>query len=286
MKTITPFVAASLFTALVGGACTPGDNDPKGDPREIAIPFVARVGDEPFACGDSFAGIGKDAVTITPADLRFYVHGVTVIDDAGNDVAVTLIDDVFQKDGAALLDFEDGTGACDTGSPDVNTAIRGTIPADTTMTAVRFTVGLPERQNHLDATVAEAPFNIPSMWWAWASGYKFMKIEAVNDADDITYFHQGSTGCDGTPADGFACTYANRATIELALTAAQDIAIDIKPLFAGVDVAAPLAEGNGLRGCMSFGGDPDCASMFGAVGITYEDGEGTPTQSVFSATSR
>lgn len=158
MKTITPFVAASIFTSLVGGAaCTSGDNDPKGDPEQISIPFVARVGADAFACGENDVGIGKDTATMIPGDLRFYVHDVTVVDDAGNDVAVTLDDSDFQNDGVALLDFEDGTGACDTGSPTLNTAITGTVPAGTTVTALRFTIGLPERLNHLNATVRPFP---------------------------------------------------------------------------------------------------------------------------------
>jgi len=281
MKTSKPLIALSLCTFALGGvACG------SSEPVAFSIPFSAVVGDQAFACGTDYDGVGKDGATITPGDLRFYVHDVTVVDEDGNDVAVTLDTSDAQLAGAVLLDFEDGTGACDTGSPGVNTAITGTIPGDVVVSAVRFTIGLPDELNHLDATTAEAPLNIPSLFWTWASGYIFMKVEAVNDADDVAYFHHGSTGCDGTPAEGFSCAYKNLAPIELPFTKDDQVVLDLEPIFAGVDVEAELAEDNRLRGCMSFSGDADCVSMFGAIGITYEENGGSPKQSAFSTSPR
>ncbi len=62
----------------------------------------------------------------------------------------------------ALLDFEDGTGTCNTGSSAVNTSLRGKAKAYDDYTGVAFTVGVPERLNHLDAATAPTRSTLPA----------------------------------------------------------------------------------------------------------------------------
>jgi len=45
-------------------------------------------------------------------------------------------------DDLALLDFEDGTGGCVNGTPDVNDRVAGTVP-EGHYTGLRFTLGVP-----------------------------------------------------------------------------------------------------------------------------------------------
>jgi uncharacterized repeat protein (TIGR04052 family) len=250
----------------------------------IDIPFVARVGAAPFACNQTFTGFGAGDASMTPADFRAYVHNVRVLTVDGDEVAVELAANDFQRDGVALLDFEDGTGACDTGSPDVHTHITGTAPAGTEVAGVRFTLGVPEALNHLDVSVADAPFNIPSLWWSWAGGYKFIKADVLVGDDELAaYFHHGSTACTGTPADGFSCAAAHLTDIEVAFDpATQAIGIDLAEMYASVDVAADLVEGDNVRGCMSFSNDPDCSGMMATVGVPFTEADGTPTATAFS----
>jgi uncharacterized repeat protein (TIGR04052 family) len=276
----------SLGVALVlSSAC---DAPVAIEDAAIDIPFAARVGDVPFACDQTFTAFGAGDASITPADFRAYVHNVRVVTADGDEVAVELAANDFQRDGVALLDFEDGTGACDTGSPEVHTSITGTAPAGTDVAGVRFTLGVPEALNHLDVSVAEAPFNIPSLWWSWAGGYKFIKADVLVGDDELAaYFHHGSTACTGTPADGFTCAAAHLSDIEVAFDpATQAIGVDLAEMYASVDVVADLVEGDNVRGCMSFSNDPDCSGMMASVGVAFTEADGTPTATAFSVIER
>ena len=167
--------------------------------QSVTIPFSAEVSGEPFACGESYAGLGTTAATISPQDFRVYVHDVALIDASGAAVPVTLDEDgAWQHEGLALLDFEDGSAGCKTGSPDTHTELTGTVPRGD-YTGLSFTVGVPDAMNHLDAATAPAPLNAPGMWWAWTSGFKFARIDGATDDNPAFYFHLGATSCSGSP---------------------------------------------------------------------------------------
>ena len=275
------FALSTCSFAACDGAREPV---PETGAQAITIPFAGVVAGAPFACGQRYDAIGTTGASITPADFRFYVHDVTVIDEAGNDVVVVLDDNDFQSKGVALLDFEDGTGACDTGSPATHTAITGTVPGGTDVAGVRFTIGVPDALNHLDSSVAKAPFNIPSLWWSWAGGYRYMRIDALVGDDELAaFFHHGSTTCKGTPDKGFSCAYGNLIDVELDFADGDEVVVDIAELYKPIDLDGALAEGDAIRGCMAFAGDPQCVGMFATLGLTFEENGGTPTQTVFSA---
>ena len=64
------------------------------------------------------------------------------------------------------------------------------------------------------------------------------------------------------PADtvyGLACDPQNREAVAR--------------LYEAVDLAAPLAEGDSVPGCMSFSGDPECPGMFTPLGLVFEKEE-------------
>ncbi len=274
--------APVLALFALSSACDQAAGFDAAEPIELR--FAARVGDAPFACNERFSNFGAANASIQPADFRAYVHNVRVVADNGEEFAVTLDDNDFQNSGVALLDFEDGTGACDTGSPAVHTSTTGEVPDGLAVKAVRFTLGVPEALNHLDALVAEPPFNIPSLWWSWAGGYKFIKADVlVGDDEQAAYFHHGSTTCTGNPADGFSCAYAHLVDIEVALDpSTQAIAIDLGAMYASVDVAAELVAGD-ERGCMSFANDPDCRGMMASVGVPFTEADAPPTPTAFFA---
>ncbi len=104
---LATFVATAL---LVQAAAAQQD-------RSVSIRFAAVVGDQPFACGNSYDGIGATASKVTPSDFRFYVSGVELIDAAGRAVPLKLEqDERWQHRDVALLDFENRTGPCLTGT--------------------------------------------------------------------------------------------------------------------------------------------------------------------------
>ncbi len=274
LTTTRSLSALSLLAALGASACAPNPGMPGDPPGTMRISFRGVVGDRPFSCGQRYAGIGTSRAEITPADFRLYVYDVQLVRRDGTRVPFELVDDgAFQGRGVALLDFEDGTGTCETGSPETRTHLLGRAPSGD-YTGVAFKVGVPESLNHLDAPTAAPPLNIPGMWWSWSGGYKFARIEVRTSANPFFYFHLGATSCMGTIGNGFSCAYGNRGEVVLnGMDLSRDaVRVDLAALLAGVDVnRAPDGMTDRLAGCMSFAGDPECPAMFGALGLTFTD---------------
>ena len=149
--------------------------------KDVAIDFAAYIGEDEFVCGESYDGVGVNESTITPTDFRFYVSNLALIDENGEAVPVELEQDgKWQHESTALLDFEDGTSACDNGTAEINTTVVGTIP-EGDYQSLQFTLGVPEKLNHEDAAIAPSPLNLTSMWWNWQGGYKFLRVEMETD---------------------------------------------------------------------------------------------------------
>jgi uncharacterized repeat protein (TIGR04052 family) len=270
--------AATVTVAAVAGCADEVHNH--ANSVDVVVPFAAVVDGAAFACDGVYEGVGAGGATFSPKDARLYVHGVTLL--AGDEERpVALTDDgAFQSDGVALLDFEDDSGSCETGSARTHTSLTGTVASLDGVTGLRFTVGVPVAKNHLDAATAAPPLNDPGMFWAWASGYKHVKVEGSTAVKDTVFFHLGAQTCSGDPG-AFVCEHENTAPVTLDYQDGDTVDVDIGAIFAGVDVDAALAAGDGLPGCMSFDADPECAPMFGAFGLDYE-GSAAPAQTVFA----
>jgi uncharacterized repeat protein (TIGR04052 family) len=273
-----PF-AAVLASMLVSAAgCD--EASPRG--ASIEIPFAARVGGEPFACDQTFSA-GDPAVGVRPLDLRFYVHDVALLDADGVPTAVTLENDgKWQSSGVALLDFEDKTGTCANGTEDTNDRVRGTAPAGDYV-GLSFKVGVPEFLNHEDATLANSPLNVSTLFWIWRDGYKFLRADFETvESETAVLAHLGSTGCVGNPpAEEVTCERANRPDVTLeAFDAAKDVVVlDYGRLVADLDLEN---DQGGESGCMSGAEDPECEAMFDVLGLDLATGEASGEQSLFS----
>lgn len=262
--------------------------DSTGEPAdlEVTLQFEARVGDQPAACGQAYEGIGTAGTTVELLDLRLFVSNVRLVmthDGSEHEVPLAMADDgEWQLEGTALLDFEDGSGGCvENTTVETNVTVRGTVPAGE-YTGVRFDVGLPFEQNHLNADEAPAPLNTTAMFWSWASGYKFAKIDLRNDLPapgDRWNFHLGSQGCDNGMAGPTVpptepCSRPGRPAIALSgfdpLTGA--IVLDVAALFEGADVTADSPES--APGCMSFMPDAvECTPVFQSLGLDWATGD-------------
>jgi uncharacterized repeat protein (TIGR04052 family) len=255
--------------------------------QEVAIRFAAQVNGSAFACGQSYGGLGSTQATATPTDFRFYVHDVHLLRADGSAVPVMLTESPWQHQGVALLDFENGQGPCaQGGNAALNETLRGTAPAGS-YTGLRFTLGVPERLNHQDATVAPSPFNLTAMFWNWQNGYKFVKVDlrvgAAHPAAASAPAHGGAAGEGGfslhlgstqcvaaAPTQpGRDCRNPNRPVITLTgfdpLSA--PVIADIGPILAGVDITRNTERTP--PGCMSFPNDPECRSVLPALGLPY-----------------
>jgi uncharacterized repeat protein (TIGR04052 family) len=243
----------------------------------VTIRFAAMVGEIPAACGITYNGLGAEASTVSLNDFRFYISNVRLIDADGKETAVELTQDgLWQYDSVALLDFEDGTGGCgESGNPEMNTRIVGSIH-EGDYEGVAFDVGVPFELNHLDTTTAPAPLNIPTLWWNWQFGYKFVRadLQTPDGALPAWLIHLGSTGCeaaDGSSAPEEPCANPNVVSVRLDdFNAAENFIIaDLAQLLSEVNLTENAPE---PPGCMSMSEDPDCVPLFAGFGLALDTG--------------
>jgi uncharacterized repeat protein (TIGR04052 family) len=259
----------ALAVAATLAACSDNGNatEPAG-PQPVALRFAAQVNGQAFSCTRSYPSVGTTNSTIQPLDFRFYVHNVRLVTRSGQEVPVTMPDNLWQRSGVALLDFENQTGTCTGGTADTNAIVSGTVPAGD-YTRVRFTLGLPFALNHQDAATAPAPFNYTSLWWNWAAGYKFARLDFASTGQPQGWFiHLGSTGCNAAAGNQSptTCTEPNRVEVTLDnFDVARNVIV--------ADVGRVVAQNNvdvnagGARGCMSGLTDPECPTVLSAFGI-------------------
>lgn len=247
-------------------------------PLDVTLSFAALFDGAPFVCGGTYEHVGTADTTVTVKDFRLYVHDVRLIDDAGHDVALTLDDTAWQHDGVVLLDFEDATSSCaEFGSAQTNTVITGTAPPGT-YTGVAFTIGVPFALNHVSTATAPAPLNATGMYWVWKSGYKFLRIDLLDDAEPANGWniHLGAGGCDSpdamTPPES-PCASPNLPEIRIT---GIDPLTDTLDLDGGALVAAADVSTNTDAtppGCMSSALEPnDCGPVFTALGLDFSTG--------------
>jgi uncharacterized repeat protein (TIGR04052 family) len=262
---------------LVTAACA-DSTEPQG-PRPVSIRFSAQLAGRPFACGQSYTGIGTSQSTVSPKDLRIYVHNVRLVSNTGVEVPVTLdADGVWQNGQVALLYFENGTGDCSNGTAATRDVVTGMAPAGN-YSAVRFAVGVPFELNHTDVTQAASPLNLSSMFWAWNIGRIFFKLDLKTTGQPGGWsFHVGSTGCapsGNASAPPTTCSNGNRTDVALSTfsPSANAVMIDLSTLLSGANVDDNI-------GCHSFPGTPACAQPFARIGLPY-GGTAAGAQSVF-----
>lgn len=257
-----------LYVGLQG--CGEAQDEPAKVPVEIA--FEARMGGAPFSCEAIAHDFGSGKASIEPLDLRMFVHDVRLRDVSGAEVPVALEEDgVFQHDGLALLDFETGSGTCSGGTAETHTSLVGHVPESRTYDGVSFTIGVPQRMNHLAAATAPPPLNTPGMWWTWSTGYRYLRADVASEQNPEGYFfHLGGINCNGTRTTGLTCEYPSLVPITLEASDPTKVVLDFDKLFAGVDVNRVFDPDSGnLPGCLSSPRDDDCPPMFESLGLGF-----------------
>ena len=259
------FACAAAFT-LAGAAPAPS--------QHVTLRFAATAGEVPVACEARIPGVGSRGSTIVPEDLRFYVSDVRLVAADGAETPLALDDDhAWQSQGVALLSW------CADGRADLHDSISGTIPPGD-YRGVRFSLGIPDRLNHADATIAQAPLNVTGMFWSWRDGYKFLRLEMrtfdSSGARPSTWLvHLGSTACTSDSGGTTRCARANRPAIALKNFDWHKnvIVADVQRLLASTDVASHGS------GCMMDSREA-CAGVLATLGLR-EDGPAAAAQNVF-----
>ncbi|MCZ8321024.1 MAG: metallo-mystery pair system four-Cys motif protein [Novosphingobium sp.] len=281
------FSSALLAAAILAGPSLASANDR----QPVAIRFAGEFAGKPFSCSERFSGIGTTNSTVSVTDYRLYVSEVALLRADGSAVFVDLDQDGrWQHQNVALLDFENGQGACVNGTAATNDTVRGSVPRGDYVGLV-LTVGVPFALNHADPTLAPSPLNLTGMFWNWQVGYKFIKVDlstagqparqaqsggshggsAAEPAPSGWSLHLGSTMCPAAsrtqaPAQ---CANANRIAVRFARFDAGRNVVVVDPARvlakANVDANAPESP----AGCMSFPNDPDCMTVMPAMGLSY-----------------
>ena len=248
--------------------------------QAVTINFAAKVGAMAAACDQTYPNQGNSAdLNIEIKDLRFYVSSVRLINSAATEVEVILNQATpFQTANVALLDFEDNTGLCAMGTVETNTSVTGRVPMGT-YDGIAFDVAVPFALNHQDLVALPSPLNISTMYWAWAIGHKFVRIDldVFRGAGARTPWnvHLGSNDCGvmGQTPPTAECNLPNRPLIRLASfdPANDTVVIDLEPLLADSDLEANVGV---APGCQSFADDvDDCTALFPNFGIDYQTGD-------------
>ncbi len=236
----------------------------------VAIPFVAVFGEQDLSCGRA-----GDITELS--DLRFYVSNLQLITANGESVDVRLkADGHWQQSDLALLDFEDGTGACVNGTSATNTILLGTVPA-AEYQGLSFTVGVPFERNHADPLKAEAPLADAAMHWHWRAGYKFLRA-GIRTAGDSFWMHLGSAGCEGTVRNISACRFPNRVSVHLEEFApgTDVVAVDLAAIVSNAELEDAMA-----TDCSSGPAETACVAPFSALGLDFGTGSPIYEQRVF-----
>ncbi|WP_370248854.1 MbnP family copper-binding protein [Thalassolituus sp.] len=253
--------------------------------------------------------------------IHLYAHDFKLVTDEGVEIDLTLNtlsgDSPAQNDRVVQLDLRDTVG-CESGAdanPNFNdlAMVSGTVPEGVTVSALRFTLGVPFDLNHASQSDAAEPLRNPGRasgaGWNWQNGYKFASFDVMpvggwTDPADAERTgsrwnaHIGSTGCPVTASElesgtePEACTNENRPVITLALGAFEledleseslesesvQVVIDYAELVDGVSVGQ---DEGGAPGCMSGPTDPECEVVFANLGLSWGDNAAL-TQSVFT----
>jgi uncharacterized repeat protein (TIGR04052 family) len=259
-----------------------------GQPQKFTLRFVLKAGDAVAACGQPIKALGSKRTDAQIVDARMLVSNVRLVDGKGVQTPAKLIaDGRWQSDKAALIDFENATGACrEGGTAETNTVIKIEAPAGV-YRGVAFDVGVPYEINHADVATAKAPLNVKAMWWNWQFGYKFARFDFKTNApapNNNFLVHLGSTGCgkmaDKTghgsmgamnkpPAEPCANPNVLRVKLDRFDPATSQIVADLNGLFRGVNLAQPSPE---PAGCMSGIQDSDCSPLMANMGLDIKTG--------------
>lgn len=266
-----PIIAHVLCgLALLAGTASAWAAD---EARPVTLRFEAVVGEKPFACGQSYDGIGLSKSTMTVADFRFYVSNLRLLKADGSEQVVTLTrDGLWQQEDVALVDFEDGTKGCANGTPETRAIVEGQVaPGD--YTGVRFDIGIPFEKNHRDPTLQPSPLNLTRMFWNWNAGYKFLRVDLRSTGQPKGWvIHLGSTGCmpNASPTTvPVNCKSPNLLAVTLpAFDVASDtVRLDLAALLANSNIDEKFGETG--PGCMSGPSDAECGPLFTQFGLPF-----------------
>ena len=276
-----PVDAASQPSARSdAGAAASRDAAPEVMTQKVSLRFQARVGKSELACGQKYPSQGVANTTVTPSDLRLFVHEVQLMRADGERVPLHMSErPPWQSESLALLDFADSTGRCTDGSTETNTTVSGTVPSGN-YTGVSFIVGVPAEQNHLEPSELQEPLkSVVGLGAGGLEGFRFaslgvVQLSADGAAQGGAHFELGSTQCERDDNDRVSCGKPNRAqiTLEPFNLETSSVVIDASVLWSQLDLTQ-------AHECHAT--EKSCEPLFRAFGLELATGGSTSSHSLF-----
>lgn len=186
------FFALSIASFTLSN-CKKDDHDDLSGTGSVTIEFDNRAGSEAFAFDKDFKNAAGETVRFTT--FNYFVSNFVLVKADGSEYAVP-------KDSCYFL--------CKHEDTDSREITLNNIPAGD-YTAVRFTIGVDSLKSVSDiserAGVLDPAAGAAGMYWAWNSGYIFVKIEGTSPQaplDAMTnertiQYHTGLYGGKTTP---------------------------------------------------------------------------------------
>lgn len=143
-KQLIAAVAVSSLLVACGG-----DDSNDNNSQAIDLDFAAKINSSDLVCGENSENVGTAPTLADIKHFSFYISQLEVASASGDFMPVVL-DESTTADvdkGISLLAF------C--GTDLKNSNISGTVATNDDISRVRFTIGVPEKYNHLDAAKAE-----------------------------------------------------------------------------------------------------------------------------------
>ena len=239
-----------LFLLFVLAGCT---NAEKTYSLSISPYFL----NEEVSCDQSIQ-LHKQAWNVS--QLQFFIADVEVQNKEGVWKKLVMATTPFQSNNVALIGSN-----CQQSTAKGNWQLKFNHPlAVEAYNKIRFRLGVPFSLNHLNPLQQQSPLNVPSMFWVWRTGHKFLRLELLSADQKSWMFHLGSTGCSAsspvrTPKN--ACINANLTTIELPMPTTQGVAFNLSSLIHEL----PLNENTS---CQSEPESKSCQQLFNRIGLT------------------
>ena len=239
---------------------------------------------EPLNCESTFMA-GQEHNTWFIEQFQFFISNIQFGSDSLGWQEVKLSETAFQTENTVLLGTkclttQQSTTLANAGNWNINFA-ENTIISE--YSRIRFSLGVPFESNHLNPISQKSPLNLPSMFWVWQTGHKFMRLElAGNNMQWL--FHLGSTGCQSASvmrAPKKACRYPNRFDFDIPIehNDGESIAlnIDLAVLLKNVSLTA-------VSSCQSETDSLTCQQLFSNLSLDKAGGRTATTAEIFAVT--
>jgi uncharacterized repeat protein (TIGR04052 family) len=226
--------------------------------------------EEHLGCQSTFVPEGTDKTWFIE-QFQFFLSNIEITSDNSNWQHLQLVKSPYQNADTALLgknclEREQQPNAEALG----NWSITFTNDINLSkVTALRFNLGVPFTSNHLNPVSQESPLNLPSMFWVWQTGHKFMRIE-LGSLNEKWLFHLGSTGCTAASVmrePKLPCRYPNTVNFELPIVKGEG-----KQLTLNVDLAKLLKKVvlTPASSCQSERDSASCQQLFNNLFVDDE----------------